>query len=126
VCRFNKLDNLAIKKVVIKFIDELKASLAERGVRITLSEAAVDLLAREGYDPKMGARPLGRKIDELVRVPLSKKILFEELRDCSIDIDAVEGALTFQDNRTQIIDAEPVPTVDENGYIKIDRFQPRP
>jgi ATP-dependent Clp protease ATP-binding subunit ClpA len=126
VCRFNKLDTLAIKKVVIKFIDELKVSLAERGVRITLSEAAVDLLAREGYDPKMGARPLGRKIDELVRVPLSKKILFEELRDCSIDIDAVDGALTFQDNRTQIIDADPVPTVDENGYIKIDRFQPRP
>jgi ATP-dependent Clp protease ATP-binding subunit ClpA len=126
VCRFNKLDTLAIKKVVIKFIDELKVSMAERGVLITQSEAAVDLLAREGYDPKMGARPLGRKIDELVRVPLSKKILFEELRDCSIDIDAVDGALTFQDNRTQIIDADPVPTVDENGYIKIDRFQPRP
>ena len=87
ICKFNKLDTLAVKKIVVKFIDELRASLAGHNIRVNLSEAAVDYLAAQGYDSKMGARPLSRKIDELIRVPLSKKILFEQLRDCQVYID---------------------------------------
>ena len=87
ICKFNKLDTLAVKKFVVKFIDELRASLAGHNIRVNLSEAAVDYLAAQGYDSKMGARPLSRKIDELIRVPLSKKILFEQLRDCQVYID---------------------------------------
>lgn len=87
ICKFNKLDTLAVKKIVVKFIEELRASLAGHNIRVNLSEAAVDYLAAQGYDSKMGARPLSRKIDELIRVPLSKKILFEELRDCQVYID---------------------------------------
>ena len=62
VCRFNKLDALSIKKVVIKFIDELKTSLVPKNIKLELTEAAVEYIAKEGYDNKMGARPLGRKI----------------------------------------------------------------
>ena len=87
ICKFNKLDTLAVKKIVVKFIEELRASLAGHNIRVNLSEAAVDYLAAQGYDSKMGARPLSRKIDELIRVPLSKKILFEQLRDCQVYID---------------------------------------
>ena len=87
ICKFNKLDTLAVKKIVVKFIDELRTSLAGHNIRVNLSEAAVDYLAAQGYDSKMGARPLSRKIDELIRVPLSKKILFEQLRDCQVYID---------------------------------------
>lgn len=84
ICKFNKLDTLAIKKIVVKFIDELKISLASKEIRLTVTEPVIDLLADKGYDPKMGARPLSRKIDELLRVPLSRKILFDQLQDCHL------------------------------------------
>jgi ATP-dependent Clp protease ATP-binding subunit ClpA len=84
ICKFGKLDRLAIKKIVVKFVDELQSSLNAKNIRLTLSEPVIDLLADRGYDPLMGARPLNRKIDELIRVPLSKKILFENLRDCNL------------------------------------------
>jgi ATP-dependent Clp protease ATP-binding subunit ClpA len=114
ICRFNKLDALAIKKVVIKFVDELKDSLMNKNIRLTLSEAVIDLLAEKGYDNKMGARPLGRKIDELIRVPLSKQILFDRLENCDIRADRVEDQIEF------VIEYPVVPMVDEQGYIVLD------
>lgn len=95
VVKFAKLDTLAIKKVVVKFVDELKTSLAARDIQLSLTESVIDMLADRGYDPKMGARPLGRKIDELIRVPLSKKILFEQLRDVTVRVDFVNDSVTF-------------------------------
>jgi len=95
VVKFQKLDSLAIKKVVIKFMDQLKAKLATKQIRITLTEAVIEYLAETGYDRKMGARPLGRKIDELIRVPLSKKILFENLADCEIKLDMRKYGIRF-------------------------------
>jgi len=86
VCKFTKLDNLAIKKIVVKFLDQLKASVAEKNIRLFFSEPVIELLAEKGYDPKMGARPLNRKIDELIRVPLSKRILFDQLVDCTLNV----------------------------------------
>jgi ATP-dependent Clp protease ATP-binding subunit ClpA len=114
ICRFNKLDALAIKKVVIKFVDELKDSLMNKNIRLTLTEAVIDLLAEKGYDNKMGARPLGRKIDELIRVPLSKRILFDRLENCDIRADCVEDQIEFA------IEYPVVPMVDEQGYIVLD------
>lgn len=95
IVKFNKLNTLAIKKIVVKFVDELKSALAPKNIRLSLTEAAVEHLAEQGYDRKMGARPLSRKIDELIRVPLSKKILFERLSDCVVSVDAVEGKIEF-------------------------------
>lgn len=95
VVKFKKLDTLAIKKVVIKFVDQLKTKLATKHIRITLTEAVIDHLAATGYDSKMGARPLGRKIDEVIRVPLSKKILFETLTNCHIQIDMRKHGVKF-------------------------------
>lgn len=107
ICKFGKLDKLAIKKIVIKFVDELQTSLNAKGIKLTLTESVIDHLADKGYDPLMGARPLGRKIDELIRVPLSKKILFENLRDCSVvarleDTDTVTFESTTQ-NETFVV-----------------------
>lgn len=95
VCKFVKLDTLAIKKIVVKFVDQLKTSLANKNIRLHLSEAVIDQLAEKGYDNKMGARPLSRKIDELIRVPLSKKILFEQLTDCDIQVDLDNDQVVF-------------------------------
>jgi len=114
VCKFSKLDSLAVKKIVVKFMDELKASLEDKDIRIRISEPAVEFLAEQGYDSRMGARPLGRKIDELIRVPLSRKILFERLNHCDVLIDLVEGAIDFQ------IQHHARPTVDPDGFIRLD------
>ena len=85
VCKFKKLDLLSIKKIVIKFAEDVKKSLLEKhNITLNLSEPVVEHLANTGYDTKMGARPLARKIDELIRVPLSKKILFERINNANI------------------------------------------
>jgi len=86
ICKFTKLDTLAIKKIVVKFLDQLKSSVAEKNIRLFFSEPVIELLAEKGYDSKMGARPLNRKIDELIRVPLSKRILFDQLTDCTLNV----------------------------------------
>ena len=113
VCKFKKLDTLAVKKIVIKFVDELQTSLVARGIRLTLSEPVIDQLAEKGYDSKMGARPLGRKIDELIRIPLSKRILFEGLENCSMHaiLDNDEIKFVLQDS----VQA----TVNDEGIIQI-------
>ena len=95
ICKFVKLDTLAVKKVVVKFVDELKTSLLAKGIHLNLSESVVDMLAVKGYDSKMGARPLSRKIDELIRVPLSKRILFDQLTDCDITADMAVDKVIF-------------------------------
>jgi len=119
VCKFNKLDTLAIKKVVVKFVDELKDSLMNKNIRLNLTEAVVDMLADKGYDSKMGARPLGRKIDELIRVPLSKKILFDRLENCNISAIMIEDQIEFVIEPPML-----APVVNEDGYIVLDKIDP--
>ncbi len=118
ICRFAKLDTLAIKKIVVKFVDELKVSLTAKNIRLTLAESVIDMLAEKGYDSKMGARPLNRKIDELIRVPLSKKILFDRLENCTIHATTVEDKIEFAVDTGGI-----VPVVDEQGYIVLGNSQ---
>jgi ATP-dependent Clp protease ATP-binding subunit ClpA len=113
ICKFKRLDTLAVKKIVVKFLDELRHSLADRQITLSVSEPVIDLLAREGYDPKMGARPLSRKIDQLLRVPLSKHILFERLENCTVRAVLVEGDVDFVVERTV------TPVVDADGYIRV-------
>jgi ATP-dependent Clp protease ATP-binding subunit ClpA len=96
VCKFTKLDTLAIKKIVVKFLDQLKTSVAEKNIRLFFSEPVIELLAEKGYDSKMGARPLNRKIDELIRVPLSKRILFDQLTDCTLNVTLNGDQIEFE------------------------------
>jgi ATP-dependent Clp protease ATP-binding subunit ClpA len=116
ICKFGKLDTLAIKKIVVKFIEEVKLSLTNKNIRLNLTEAAIEYLAAQGYDSKMGARPLGRKIDELIRVPLSKRILFEKLQDVTVTCDLVGDALQF--HLSSLV--ELIPKVDANGFIVVE------
>jgi ATP-dependent Clp protease ATP-binding subunit ClpA len=122
ICKFNKLDTLAIKKIVIKFIDELQTSLIAKGIKLTLTESVIDMLADKGYDSKMGARPLSRKIDELIRVPLSKKILFDRLTDCTVHAVIVNDQLDFI---VEVPEPKILPVVNEEGYIVLDQFKPK-
>ena len=114
ICKFNKLDTLAIKKIVIKFTEDLKKSLVEKhDITLALSEPVVEFLAEQGYDRKMGARPLSRKIDELIRVPLSKKVLFERIKSATINVVMNEGAIDFA--VTHKLTAK----VNEDGIIEV-------
>jgi len=119
ICKFKKLDTLAIKKVVLKFVEQLQVSLNNKNIRLNLSEAVIDMLADKGYDPKMGARPLNRKIDELIRVPLSKKILFERLSDCTVNAIIIDDKIDFT-----IIQTAPLAIVDNSGIIVLDGESP--
>jgi ATP-dependent Clp protease ATP-binding subunit ClpA len=119
VCKFSKLDTLAVKKVVIKFIDELKHSLMNKNIRLNLDETVIDMLADKGYDAKMGARPLGRKIDELIRVPLSKRILFDRLENCTIHASMAGEEVAFRIELPLL-----APVVDADGFIILDQRDP--
>lgn len=116
ICKFDKLDNLAIKKIVVKFVDQLKHSLRDRNIKLQVTENAMDQLALQGYDSKMGARPLGRKIDECIKVPLSRKMLFENLRNCTVKVDHQAGEFVLQvqghDHEAQSLSIDPDPAVD--------------
>ena len=111
ICKFNKLDTLAIKKIVLKFVDELKASMTHKNIKLLLSEPVIDHLANKGYDSKMGARTLSRKIDELIRVPLSKRMLFDRLENCTITAVMAEDVVEFN------IEQDAVTTVNSEGII---------
>lgn len=116
VVKFKKLDTLAIKKVVIKFTEDLRKSLKNtHDITLNLSENVIQYLAENGYDNKMGARPLSRKIDQLIRVPLSKKILFERIKDSTITVNIVDGEVTFMVAPYITTNV----TVDEDGIIQV-------
>jgi ATP-dependent Clp protease ATP-binding subunit ClpA len=116
ICKFKKLDTLAIKKIVVKFVDELKISLASKNIRLNLSEDVIDMLATKGYDSKMGARPLARKIDELIRVPLSKKMLFEGLTNCTVFATMNNDEIDFKTESETTIAAG----INADGIIVVD------
>ena len=85
-----------VAKVVDKFIMQLEAQLADRGVSIELTEAARAWLAKQGYDPQYGARPLARVIQEKVKRALSEELLFGRLeKGGCVRIDVDDAGLVF-------------------------------
>ncbi|MFS4436965.1 ATP-dependent Clp protease ATP-binding subunit ClpA [Paracoccaceae bacterium GXU_MW_L88] len=81
VVSFSALPKEIILQVVEKFVTQLEAQLMDRNVAIELTRPAAEWLANKGYDPKMGARPLGRVIQEHIKRPLAEELLFGKLTD---------------------------------------------
>ncbi len=79
VISFAPLPKTVIMQVVEKFVLQLEDQVMERKVRIELSKAAAEWLADKGYDETMGARPLGRVIQEYIKKPLAEELLFGKL-----------------------------------------------
>ncbi len=79
IISFGPLPPQVVRRVVEKFVLQLEGQLAERGVTIELTPEAAEWLAIRGYDERMGARPLGRVIQEHVKKPLADQVLFGEL-----------------------------------------------
>lgn len=76
---FNKLAVNNIDMVVTKFLMELENQLVEKKVELEVTAAAKDWLSRNGYDDKLGARPISRLINDKIKKPLAHEILFGRL-----------------------------------------------
>ncbi|REC57965.1 ATP-dependent Clp protease ATP-binding subunit ClpA [Rhodosalinus sediminis] len=97
VISFGALPKEVILQVVEKFVLQLEAQLMDRNVTIELTESAAEWLAERGYDDKMGARPLGRVIQENIKKPLAEELLFGKLAKGGVVRVAVkDGELDLQ------------------------------
>ena len=93
---FNHLDMDVIHQVVDKFIVELQAQLDVKGVSLEVTSAARNWLAEKGYDKAMGARPMGRLIQEQMKKPLANELLFGELvAGGVVKVDMLDDKLKF-------------------------------
>jgi ATP-dependent Clp protease ATP-binding subunit ClpA len=118
ICKFNKLEKNSMRLIVNKFINEMNELLIDKGIRVKLSDSAVEHIIDQGFDPKMGARPLGRKINDLIKVPLSRKILFDRLgANNTVSVDYRNDKLEFDITTTNLA---VIPSIDSNGYIVLD------
>ena len=116
------IERIAAKKetsggIILKTTEEAdRAKIIAIGPDVT--EVAVDELVSKGFDTKMGARPLQRKINDLIKVPLSKKILFEIVAPQStVVVDFKDDKFVF----STIAATDTTYRIDENGYIVLEK-----
>ncbi len=97
VISFGSLPKPVIMQVVEKFVLQLEAQLIDRNVHIELTAGAAEWLADKGYDEKMGARPLGRVIQEHIKKPLAEELLFGKLvKGGIVKVGVKKGALDLK------------------------------
>jgi ATP-dependent Clp protease ATP-binding subunit ClpA len=80
VVTFGKLTKETMIKIVGKFMVEIRDQVKDKGIKIKISDEAIDVLIKKGFDSKMGARPLQRTIDKEIKRPLAKLMLFGDLK----------------------------------------------
>jgi ATP-dependent Clp protease ATP-binding subunit ClpA len=96
IVKFAGLEKVTVCEIVKKFTKELNDQLKEKGIEVVLNKDAVYWLADKGYDRKMGARPLGRLIDNKLKSPLSRRVLFGDLVDGGrVSVGVENDDLTF-------------------------------
>ena len=98
IVHFNKLGDDQILKIVDKFLIQLETKLSEKNVELIVTPEARKHLAKVGFDPQMGARPLSRIIDQEIKKPLSHEILFGKLEKggaVEVSIDEKEQKIVF-------------------------------
>ena len=116
--KFGKLDQVNMIKVVKKFIDELNALVKDKNIHIKPNTEAVEYLISKGFNAKMGARPLQRTIDEYIKKPLSKEILFGKLTNGGV----VEVSVENDNLKLHVVDVMPIEktkVVDDNSKVEV-------
>lgn len=96
---FHALSESAIGKIIELKVDDLNSRLADQEIQIELSDAAKRIVAKEGFDPHYGARPLARALKRLVENPLARAIVAGEFRDgdhIQVDAAAMSDALLIR------------------------------
>jgi ATP-dependent Clp protease ATP-binding subunit ClpA len=105
-------------KVVKKFIDELNALVKDKNIHIKPNAEAVEYLIAKGFNSKMGARPLQRTIDEYIKKPLSKEILFGKLTNGGV----VEVSVENDNLKLHVVDVMPIEktkVLDDNSKAEV-------
>ena len=96
IIKFTKLSQDTVSQIVKKFIADLNDQLKDKGIEIVAGANAVRWLSEKGYDSKMGARPLARLIDNKIKSPLSRRVLFGDLVDGGrVNITVENDELSF-------------------------------
>jgi ATP-dependent Clp protease ATP-binding subunit ClpA len=119
IVKFGKLDQINMIKIVKKFIDDLNSLIKDKNVHVKPSAEAVEYLVSKGFNSKMGARPLQRTIDEYIKKPLSKEILFGKLTNGGV----VEVGIENNKLKLNIVDVMPIvksKVSDENSDQKTE------
>ena len=104
IIKFGKLDQQTMIRVVKKFIDELNAQIKDKNIHVKPNTDAVEWLTAKGFNSKMGARPLQRCINDYIKRPLSKEILFGKL----VNGGVVEITVDKNELAINVIDIMPV------------------
>jgi ATP-dependent Clp protease ATP-binding subunit ClpA len=108
IVQFQALASETIAHVVDKFIIELETQLEDKHVTLEIDEAARHWLAKHGYDPLMGARPMVRLIQEQIRKPLAEELLFGKLeKGGHVKVEAVDDKLVFTFESIHVVDSTP-------------------
>ena len=93
--QFGPLPQEVVLKIVDKFVGQLEDQVADRGIKLTLTEAARQWMADEGYKPEYGAREMARVVHNFIKKPLADLMLFGSMQDGGeAIIDLVDDALT--------------------------------
>jgi ATP-dependent Clp protease ATP-binding subunit ClpA len=96
VIKFSKLSGDTVIQIVKKFVADLNSQLKDKGIEIVVNAKATRWLADRGYDKKMGARPLARIIDNEIKSPLSRRVLFGDLVNGGrVTVDIIDDKLDF-------------------------------
>jgi ATP-dependent Clp protease ATP-binding subunit ClpA len=103
--QFRPLSPVVMAKIVEKFVRELSVQLAAKEITIELTEAARDLLAKKGYDPAFGARPLARVMEDSVKRPLTEEILFGKLEGGGSAVVDAEGETIVLRTEAKLLEA---------------------
>ena len=97
IIMFSPLSLQAIEKIVFKFVEQLSARLEAQDIKLTITPAAKQWIAKQGYDPAYGARPLQRFITNNVETPLAKKLIAGEiLAQNEVTLDLKDDQLVFE------------------------------
>jgi ATP-dependent Clp protease ATP-binding subunit ClpA len=112
--RFGKLDHSTMLLIVKKFIGDLNALVKDKNIHVKPTVEAMDYLVRKGFDSKMGARPLQRTIDDMIKRPLSKEILFGKLTNGGL----VE--ITLENEQLKLNFVDPLPIKNKNDISETD------
>ena len=111
IVTFSKLTNETMIKVVGKFMLEVKNQVKEKSIKIKVTDEAIDTLIKQGFDKKMGARPLQRVIDKEIKRPMAKLMLFGDLKG--------GGTLTIdsKDDKIVLVVKPKIKVTDETAVI---------
>ena len=112
IVQFDSLGIDVIKTVVDKFLTELQAQLDDKKVMLEVDEEAREWLAREGYDEKMGARPMQRLIQEKIKRQLAEDVLFGDLSKGGGTV-----YVTVEDGELKVSTASPEDAKEEDAIV---------